>query len=426
MNRLPSMVLRQAKLPSAYSQRILSELEGIKAAGTLKTERIIESPQESEITVKSQVNGNETRIKVLNFCANNYMGLAKHPNVIKKAHEYLDSWGNGLSSVRFICGTQTIHKELEEKISKLYGKQDTILYSSCFDANASIFEALLTADDAIISDSLNHASIIDGIRLSKARRFRYENCNMEDLEKQLKLAREGGAKVLMIATDGVFSMDGKIAPLQDICNLADKYSALVFVDDCHGTGVIGKTGKGSVEYCNVMDRVHFVNGTLGKALGGASGGYTTSDSNTVSLLRNRGRPYLFSNTLAPSVVGAGVAAIDILLDSKQSKPILDQLSKNTLKFRTEMKKAGFVLKGDDHPIVPVMLGDAKLASQFADEMLKQGIYVIGFSYPVVPMNQARIRVQLSASHTEEQVDHAIRAFIDVGRKLGVIPREPKL
>ncbi|OLY82203.1 2-amino-3-ketobutyrate coenzyme A ligase, mitochondrial [Smittium mucronatum] len=371
-----------ARIPSAYAKRIISELGNMKDAGTFKNERVISSSQEAVITVKTTVDSQTVEKQVLNFCANNYLGLANDPKIIAKAHEYLDKYGNGLSSVRFICGTQTIHKNLEDKLSSFYGKEDTILYSSCFDANASIFEALLTDKDAVISDSLNHASIIDGIRLSKAKRFRYKNCDLADLEAQLVLADQAGAQVKMIVTDGVFSMDGKIAPLVGICDLADKYDAMVFVDDCHATGVIGKSGKGSGEYYGVMDRIHLINSTLGKSLGGASGGYTTGDKLSIAMLRNRGRPYLFSNTLAPSVVGGGEAALDLLLSG--SGDGLKRLQDNTTKFRTEMKKAGFVLKGDDHPIVPIMLGDAKLASQFADEMLNLGIYVIGFSYPVVP------------------------------------------
>ncbi|PVU88372.1 hypothetical protein BB561_005893 [Smittium simulii] len=356
---------------------------------------------------------------ILNFCANNYIGLAHHPKIANAAHSYLDKWGNGLSSVRFICGTQDIHINLENKLASFYGKDDAILFSSCFDANAGIFEALLTNEDAVISDSLNHASIIDGIRLCKAKRFRYENCNMADLEKQLVLADQAGAKVKLIATDGVFSMDGKIAPLPEICNLAEKYDALVFVDDCHATGVIGNSGKGTGEYFGIMDKIHFVNGTLGKALGGASGGYTVADKNSIQLLRNRGRPYLFSNSLAPSIVGAGAAALDILM-GPESNSLLARLSENTKLFRSRMSEAGFTLKGEDHPITPIMIGDAKLASDFADKMLARGIYVIGFSYPVVPKNQARIRVQLSAAHSTDQINFAVDTFIHVGKDLGVI------
>ncbi|PVV02816.1 hypothetical protein BB560_002716 [Smittium megazygosporum] len=400
------------RIPKAFSARIQSELAAIQAAGTMKNERIIISPQESLISVQDK----NTSRKVLNFCANNYLGLAKHPAIISSAHKYLDAWGNGLSSVRFICGTQSIHKDLEHKLSDFYGKEDSILYSSCFDANASIFEALLTKEDAVISDSLNHASIIDGIRLSKAMRYRYKNCDMADLERQLQLADQ---------EDGVFSMDGKIAPLPQICDLADKYDAIVFVDDCHATGVLGSTGKGTGEHFGIMDRIHFVNGTLGKALGGASGGYTVGDAASIQLLRNKGRPYLFSNTLAPSIVGAGIAALD-LLTGQESKQLLKRLWDNTNLFRTEMAKAGFGIVGDNHPIVPVMLGDAKLASTFADKMLEHGIYVIGFSYPVVPKGKARIRVQLSGAHTTEHIKAAIDAFKQVGAELGVIPSKSKI
>ncbi|KAJ1914240.1 hypothetical protein H4219_004878 [Mycoemilia scoparia] len=410
-----------SRLPKALEARIEKDIEGIKEAGTFKHERIITSPQRSSISVnmpgKSSAGAPD---QVINFCANNYLGLADHPDVVYRAHQYLDTWGNGLSSVRFICGTQSIHKELEDQISKFYGYEDTILYASCFDANAGIFEVLLNENDAIISDSLNHASIIDGVRLCKAKRFRYNNCDMADLEAKLKEADQAGAKVKMIATDGVFSMDGKIAPLPQICDLAEKYDALVFVDDCHATGFLGPNGKGSGEYWGVMDRIHVVNSTLGKALGGASGGYTTGNANLVSLLRNKSRPYLFSNSLAPSVVGAAAAALDLVASPDGTANLLPQLRENTQFFRKTLTDAGFTLKGDDHPIVPVMLGDARLASQFADEMLQRGIYVIGFSYPVVPKGQARIRVQLSAAHSMDQVKQATDAFIEVGKKLKVI------
>jgi glycine C-acetyltransferase len=385
-------------------------LQESKLAGTFKVERVLESKQQNVINVKGQ--------QVINFCANNYLGLSSHPHVISKSSEYLHKFGAGLSSVRFICGTQSIHKDLERTISTFHSKQDTILYPSCFDANAGIFEAILTNEDAVISDELNHASIIDGIRLCKAKRFRYKHTNMKSLEECLIQADKDSARIKLIATDGVFSMDGVLAPLDQICKLARKHSAFVFVDECHATGFLGPGGRGSPAYFGVEDQVDIINSTLGKALGGASGGYTTASENLVSVLRQKARPYLFSNSIPPSVVGAAVGAFDLVM-SEEGDKLRKQLFSNVEQFRSEMKKAGFTLKGDQ-AIVPVMLHDAKLASQFADEMLKLGIYVIGFSYPVVPKGQARIRVQLSAAHSTEQVDKCIKSFISVGKKLKVI------
>ncbi|KAJ2628326.1 hypothetical protein H4R22_003946, partial [Coemansia sp. RSA 1290] len=341
--------------------------------------------------------------------------------VVEQASEYLHKWGNGLSSVRFICGTQAIHKQLEDKITQFYSRNqsDTILYASCFDANAGVFESLLTEKDAVISDSLNHASIIDGVRLSRAKRFRYRNGDVEDLDAKLKQAKDEGCRVKLVVTDGVFSMDGVIAPLRDVCDVVERHQAVLVVDDAHATGVVGKTGRGTGEYWGVAPRIHLVNSTLGKALGGASGGYTSGNSLLIELLRNTSRPYLFSNTLAPSVVGAAAAALDIL-GSQQGTPLLERLWANAKHFRQRMSEAGFELAGKDHAIIPVMLGDARKATQMADALLKRGIYVIGFSYPVVPKDQARIRVQMSAAHSTEQIDHAVDAFIEVGRDLQVI------
>jgi glycine C-acetyltransferase len=389
-------------------KQLEKQLEEIQAAGTYKRERVITSPQCSEIKVRSTNNVQEK--KVLNFCANNYLGLSNHPEIVAESERMLRTHGAGLSSVRFICGTQDIHKDLENKISHFHSKEDTILYPSCFDANGGIFEALLTEKDAVISDSLNHASIIDGIRLCKARKFRYNHCDMEDLENKLKEANDAIIKI--IATDGVFSMDGKVTPLDRICDLADKYNAIVFIDECHATGFFGKTGRGTPEHFNVEKRVDIINSTLGKALGGASGGYTTGPKEIVDLLRQRSRPYLFSNTLAPPIVGAASKAFDIILNDTSLR---DKLMKNTQIFRQRMKDVGFNIKGDHHPICPVMIGDARLASLMSEEMLQRGIYVIGFSYPVVPKGEARIRVQLSAAHTNEQIDRTINAFIEVGR-----------
>lgn len=385
------------------------QMDEIKAAGTYKAERVIRTPQSAAIQVTGRDN------EVLNFCANNYLGLSSHPDVIEAARDALETHGFGLSSVRFICGTQDIHKQLEESLSRFHGTDDAILYTSCFDANGGLFETILTKEDAIISDALNHASIIDGIRLCKAQRFRYANADMADLEEKLKQAQ--GARVRLIATDGVFSMDGNIAPLQEICDLADKYNALVMVDDSHSTGFVGKTGRGTPEYCGVLNRVDIITSTLGKALGGASGGYTTGRQEIIDMLRQKSRPYLFSNTLAPMIVKAAIKVLDVLSASTELR---DRLEENTMHFRKRMTEAGFNIKPGDHPIVPIMLGDARLATEFADEMLERGIYVIGFSYPVVPRGEARIRVQLSAGHTMEQIDRAVDAFIEVGRLKGAI------
>ncbi|KAJ2139026.1 hypothetical protein GGH19_002808 [Coemansia sp. RSA 1807] len=406
---------KQAPLPAAFEERVSQALDGMRTAGTFKTERVIATPQRAAI----QVQGSSSN--VLNFCANNYLGLADHPQVVERASEYLHKWGNGLSSVRFICGTQSIHKDLEDQISQFYGSgRDTILYASCFDANAGVFESLLTENDAIISDALNHASIIDGVRLCKAKRFRYANGDAQDLDRQLQKASEAGCPVKMVVTDGVFSMDGVVAPLRDICDVVEKHGAVLLVDDAHATGFVGETGRGTGEYWGVLDRVHLVNSTLGKALGGASGGYTVGNPLLVSLLRNTSRPYLFSNTLAPSVVGAAAAALDLVSNAETRTPLLQQLWANAELFRTRMTDAGFTLAGKDHAIIPVMLGDARVASQMADALLRRGIYVIGFSFPVVPRDRARIRVQLSAAHTTEHVNRAVDAFIEVGRELNVI------
>ncbi len=384
------------------------ELTKIREAGLYKNERIITSPQGAEIQTRE---GGE----VLNFCANNYLGLSAHPQVIQAAKDTIDTHGFGLSSVRFICGTQDIHKELEEKIAAFLGMEDAILYAAAFDANGGLFEPLLNKEDAIISDQLNHASIIDGIRLCKAQRFRYKNNDMEDLEVQLKEAQ--GARRRMIATDGVFSMDGSIAKLDQICDLADKYDAMVMIDECHATGFIGKKGRGTHEFRNVMGRIDIITGTLGKALGGASGGFTAARKEIVDILRQRSRPYLFSNTVAPSIVGASIKVLDLL---SQSTELRDKLEANTRFFRQEMEAAGFDLLPGEHPIVPIMLYDAPLSQRFADRLLEEGIYVIGFFYPVVPQGKARIRVQLSAAHEQEHLEKAIAAFIKVGKELGVI------
>lgn len=389
------------------------EIDELKKNGLYKSERYITSPQSSDITVESGGH-------VLNFCANNYLGLADHPELIKAGQSALEKYGFGLASVRFICGTQTIHKELEKKISKFLGKDDTILYSSCFDANGGLFETLLGPEDAIISDELNHASIIDGIRLCKAKRFRYKNNDMKDLEQQLKDADAAGARFKLIATDGVFSMDGIIANLKGICDLADKYDALVMVDDSHAVGFIGENGRGTPEYCGVADRVDIITGTLGKALGGASGGYTSAHKQIIEWLRNRSRPYLFSNTLAPIITATSIKVIDIL-ESNVGNALRKKLKENAEYFRAGLEKLSFELVPGEHPIIPVMLGDAKLAVSMADHLLKEGIYVIGFSYPVVPMNKARIRVQMSAAHTREQLDRAIAAFGKVGKALNILP-----
>lgn len=390
-------------------EHLQKELAAIEEAGLFKNERIITSEQDAEITV----NGT----KVLNFCANNYLGLSSHPDVVEGARRTLDSHGFGMSSVRFICGTQDIHKELERKIAEFHGTEDTILYAACFDANGGVFEPLLTAEDAIISDSLNHASIIDGVRLCKAARYRYENNNMEALEAELKKAQKAGHRFKIIVTDGVFSMDGIVADLKGICDLADKYDALVMVDECHAAGFIGKTGRGTTEHCDVMGRVDIITGTLGKALGGAMGGYTTGRKEIIEMLRQRSRPYLFSNSLAPSIVGASIAVLDLLSSTTELR---DRLEANTAYFKEQMRSLGFDIVDGDSAIVPVMLYDAKLSQVMADKLLEKGIYVIGFFYPVVPKEKARIRVQLSAAHTKEHLDRAIQAFQDVGKELGVI------
>ncbi|MGK0412827.1 MAG: glycine C-acetyltransferase [Polaribacter sp.] len=389
---------------------LTKELQEIKEAGLYKSERIITSSQDAMIKISS---GEE----VINFCSNNYLGLSNHPEVIQAAKDTLDSHGFGMSSVRFICGTQDIHKQLEEKIAEFYHTEDTILYAACFDANGGVFEPLLTKEDAIISDSLNHASIIDGVRLCKAGRYRYDNNDMASLEEQLIEANKQNHRFKIIVTDGVFSMDGIVAKLDEICDLADKYDALVMVDECHATGFIGKTGRGTVELKNVMDRVDIVTGTLGKALGGAMGGYTTGKKEIIEILRQRSRPYLFSNSLAPAIVGASLKVFDLISDDTTLR---DQLEWNTNYFRTEMEKAGFDLVGADAAIVPVMLYDAKLSQVMANKLLEKGIYVIGFFFPVVPKEKARIRVQLSAAHKKEHLDKAISAFIAVGKDLNVI------
>jgi glycine C-acetyltransferase len=354
---------------------------------------------------------------VLNFCANNYLGLSSHPKVIEAAHRALDSHGYGMSSVRFICGTQDLHKELERKLAEFHGTEDTILYAACFDANGGVFEPLFGENDAIISDALNHASIIDGVRLCKSKRYRYANADMAELEEQLRQADADGAVQKIIVTDGVFSMDGVIAPLDRICDLADRYNALVMVDECHAAGFMGRTGRGATEYCNAMGRVDIITGTLGKALGGAIGGYTTGRKEIIEMLRQRSRPYLFSNTLPPMVVGASIAVIDMI---SETTALRDTLEENTRYFRERMTEAGFDIKQGEHPIVPIMLYDAPLAQRFAERLLEEGIYVIGFFYPVVPKGQARIRVQISAAHDREQLDRAIDAFTRVGRELGVL------
>ena len=395
-----------------YSENVRSILSGqlaeIRAGGLYKEERIIVTPQRASISVR----GGQ---QVINFCANNYLGLSDHPRLVEAASRTLQQRGFGMSSVRFICGTLDIHTELEASLSTFLGTDSTILYSSCFDANGGLFETLLGAEDAIISDSLNHASIIDGIRLCKAQRFRYANSDMDDLESKLKEASE--ARIRLIATDGVFSMDGYVAKLQQICDLADRYDALVMVDDSHAVGFMGRTGRGTHEHCDVMGRIDIITGTLGKALGGASGGYTSGRKEIVEMLRQRSRPYLFSNTLAPAVAGAAIEALSMLSETTELR---DRLEANTRNFRQRMSASGFNILEGEHPIVPIMLGDARLAGEMASRVLELGIYVIGFSFPVVPRGQARIRVQLSAAHTEEHIDQAVTAFESVGRELGVI------
>ncbi|MBO9489999.1 glycine C-acetyltransferase [Endozoicomonas sp. G2_1] len=393
-----------------FYQHLSQELEQVKADGLYKAERVITSAQQAEIAVTSSN-------QVINFCANNYLGLANHPSLIEAAKAGLDDHGFGMASVRFICGTQDIHKTLEHKLSQFLSMEDTILYSSCFDANAGLFETILGPEDAIISDALNHASIIDGVRLCKAKRFRYANNDMAELEARLQEADQAGARFKLIATDGVFSMDGVIANLQGICDLADKYNALVMVDDSHAVGFVGEQGRGSHEYCQVMDRVDIITGTLGKAMGGASGGYTSGKKEVIDWLRQRSRPYLFSNSLAPAIVSASIRVLDLLAEGDDLRR---QLKDNAQYFRSNMEAAGFTCAGADHAIVPVMLGDAKLASEMADRLLAEGIYVIGFSFPVVPKGQARIRTQISAAHSKAQLDHAISAFTRIGKEMGVI------
>ena len=394
----------------AFYQGLQQELQSIQEQGLFKRERIIASPQDAVITL---TDGSE----VLNFCANNYLGLSSHPKVLEAAHAALDSHGFGMSSVRFICGTQDIHKTLEQKIAQFLHTEDTILYAAAFDANGGVFEPLLGEQDAIISDSLNHASIIDGVRLCKAMRFRYANNDMADLEAQLKAADAAGAKTKLIVTDGVFSMDGYVAQMDAICDLADQYDALVMVDECHATGFIGATGRGSIELRGVLGRVDIITGTLGKALGGAMGGFTTGKKEVIEMLRQRSRPYLFSNSLAPAIVGASIAVLDLLSETTELR---DKLEANVQKFKAGMRAAGFDFKDGESAIVPVMLYDAALSQRFADALLQRGIYVIGFFFPVVPKGQARIRVQLSAAHSSEHIDRAIAAFTEVGKELGVI------
>ena len=388
---------------------ISAELETIREAGTWREERIITTPQYSRIDTTAKPG-------VVNFCANNYLGLSTHPELMKAAKESYDKWGFGLSSVRFICGTQQIHKDLEAKISKFVGMDDAILYSSCFDANGGLFETLLSKEDAVISDELNHASIIDGVRLCKAMRYRYKNNNMEDLRAQLEAARAAGAKKILIATDGVFSMDGYIANLQGICDLADEFDALVMVDDSHAVGFMGDHGRGTPEFCGVMDRVDIITGTFGKALGGASGGYTAARQPIVDLLRQRSRPYLFSNTVAPAVCAATIRTIELL---EESTALRDKVHENARYFRSEMEKLGFDLLPGEHPIVPVMLYDAKIANEFARRMLEKGVYVVGFCYPVVPKGRDRIRTQISAGHSKEDLDFAVQCFKEVKAEMGI-------
>ncbi|MDQ3633649.1 MAG: glycine C-acetyltransferase [Acidobacteriota bacterium] len=385
-----------------------TELQDIKEAGTYKNERVIESPQDAKISVSNE--------EVLNMCANNYLGLSDDSRIIEAAKNSFDDWGYGLSSVRFICGTQTIHKELEAKISEFLGTEDTILYAACFDANGGLFEPLFNAEDAIISDELNHASIIDGIRLCKAQRYRYKNNDMADLEAKLKEAKENGARQMIIATDGVFSMDGYIANLQGICDLAEKYGALTMVDDCHAVGFMGKRGRGTHEYCDVMGRIDIITGTLGKALGGAMGGYTSAKKEVIEMLRQRSRPYLFSNSVAPAIVVASIRAIDLLTESTELR---DKLAENTKYFRKEISKVGLEVLPGEHPIVPIMFYDAEPAVKMADLLMKKGVYVIPFSFPVVPKGKARIRTQVSAAHSMEDLKFAVEKFAEAKEELGI-------
>ncbi|MBU3824287.1 MAG: glycine C-acetyltransferase [Candidatus Oceanisphaera merdipullorum] len=396
-------------MPAAFYAHLSTQLAQTQADGLYKQERIISSPQSAAIAVGDQ--------EVINFCANNYLGLANHPELINAAKLGLDSHGFGMASVRFICGTQDLHKRLEASLSAFLGMEDTILYTSCFDANTGLFEALLGPEDAIISDALNHASIIDGVRLCKAMRYRYANNDMNDLEAQLTQATADGARFILIATDGVFSMDGVIANLSAICDLADRYGAMVMVDDSHAVGFVGEQGRGTPEYCQVMGRVDLITGTLGKALGGASGGYTSGKQEVIDWLRQRSRPYLFSNSVAPAIVAASIKVLEML---KDGAVLREKVRENSIYFRQQMTAAGFILAGKDHAIIPVMLGDATLAAEMSTRLLARGIYVVGFSFPVVPKGQARIRTQMSAAHSREQLDRAIAAFIAVGRELNVI------
>ena len=398
-------------MPASFLASLAEQTEALRSQGLYKSERLIAGPQQADIDVRM----NGATKHVLNLCANNYLGLANHPEVIAAAHKALDQYGYGMASVRFICGTQTIHKELEARMSRFLGTEDTILYPSCFDANGGLFETLLGPDDAVISDALNHASIIDGIRLCKAQRLRYQHDDMQVLRTQLEAAKESNAK--LIVTDGVFSMDGTIAKLADICALADEYDALTMIDDCHATGFLGKTGRGTHEYRDVMGRIDIITGTLGKALGGASGGFTSGRKEIVGWLRQRSRPYLFSNSVAPMIAASSIAVLDLL---ERDNSLAAHLHENAAYFRNNMAERGFDLIPGKHPIIPVMLGDARIATEMADRLLERGIYVIGFSFPVVPQGQARIRTQMSAGITREQLDHAIEAFTEVGRELGVI------
>lgn len=393
-----------------FYQQIRQQLDDVKTEGLYKSERVITSQQQAAVSIS-------TGQEVLNFCANNYLGLANHPALIEAGQQGMATHGFGMASVRFICGTQDIHKQLEEKLSAFLGKEDTILYTSCFDANTGLFETLLDKEDAIISDALNHASIIDGVRLCKAMRFRYSNNNMQELEQQLIAADQAGARHKLIVTDGVFSMDGVVANLPAICDLADKYHALVMVDDSHAVGFMGANGRGTHEYHNVIDRIDIITGTLGKAMGGASGGYTSGKKEVIDWLRQRSRPYLFSNSVAPAIVAASLRVLDLLAESGELR---DKLWSNAAYFRSRMEAAGFTMGGADHAIIPIMLGDAKVAAEFAERALVKGIYVIGFSFPVVPKGQARIRTQMSAAHSREQLDRAIDVFIQVGQEMGLI------
>ncbi|MGN0859548.1 MAG: glycine C-acetyltransferase [Stenotrophomonas sp.] len=402
--------MTDARSPAPLTERYARELDAIREQGLFKAERIITSPQSAQITL-------EDGRSVLNFCANNYLGLADHPDLIQAAKDALDSHGFGMASVRFICGTQDLHKQLEKQVADFFGKDDTILYAACFDANGGLFEPLLGENDAIISDALNHASIIDGVRLCKAKRYRYANCDMADLEAQLVQARADGAQTILITTDGVFSMDGFIAPLDEITVLAEKYGALVHIDECHATGFLGDTGRGSAEVKGVLEKIDIITGTLGKAMGGALGGFTTGRAEVIEMLRQRSRPYLFSNSLPPHVVAAGIKAFDML---DKAGDLREQLKANTAYFRERMGAAGFDIKPGVHPISPVMLYDAPLAQRFAERLLEEGIYAIGFFFPVVPKGQARIRTQISAAHTREHLDQAIDAFTRIGVELGVI------